>query len=307
MAKHKKIKMRIKNPRKILILLTILIVVLVSIIIKNNSIKKKENISLIINNQDITKELNSEIIINENNVFLEFNDIKKCIDENIYLEDNKVITTSSKKVAILEFEKNEIEINGSKLQIKTRAYKTGEKIYLPISEMQNVYDIEFAYYPEYKNIVINNYSKKLEKAETKKKLFVKEQAKNSSANIEKIAKESKVFYVSEENGWAKIRTQNGNLGYIKKSNLTNFYTEREELQEETEPKEISYKKDITNKNLDKYENRKKVIDELLVNAVTDKQQAIKIIYKNEENESYKRFKLESKAILKECGITVVFE
>ena len=40
--------------------------------------------------------------------------------------------------------------------------KKDEIIYIPISELQNVYEMEYTYIPEFKNIVIDNYSKKLE-------------------------------------------------------------------------------------------------------------------------------------------------
>ena len=311
MSKHKKKKIRIKDPKRLLILLTIIIIIVIAIASKNSNIKKKENLSLIINNEDITSKLENEILIKDEVVYLEYNDIKKCIDSNIYQEDEKIITSSNKKVAALELEKNAIEINGSAVQIKGQAFKTEEgKIYLPVSELSNVYDVEFLYVPEYKNIVIDSYSNRLEKADLKKTLLLKEEASKSSANLEKVEKGSSVVYISEQKSWAKVRTQNGNIGYLKKNKLTNFVVVREDMQEtEQVSSDVSYyEKDITKKNIEKYENRKKVIEEILEEAVNKKKQTVKIIFKNnKDTESFKRFKLEATAFLKECGISTIFE
>ena len=312
MAKHsnKKYKLKIKEPKKLMLFFVILLILVVIIITKNNTIKKKENLSLIINNNDVTQELKNEIIIKDEIEYLSFDDIKKCIDSNIYQEDEKILTGSVKKIALLELNKNEIEINGSTIKIRGQAFKTEQNtIYLPITELQAVYDIEISYIPEYKNIVLDSYSKKRETAKVNKNVFVKEEAKNGAANIEKLKKDDVVIFVSEENGWAKIRTQNGNLGFIKRNRLKDFEVQREEMQEEIkEVNNISLNKDISNKNIKKYENRKEVIEEILIQAVNKKQNAIKIIYKKDKDtEAFIRFKLEATAMLKECGITVVFE
>ena len=63
---------------------------------------------------------------------------------------------------MLELDKDTIEINGSKIDIKGQAFKNKQDvIYIPISEMQNVYDIEFKYVESTKNIIIDSYSKAL--------------------------------------------------------------------------------------------------------------------------------------------------
>ena len=42
-------------------------------------------------------------------------------------------------------------------------------------------------------------------------------------------------------------------------------------------------------------------------VVKKKYNSIKIIYKNKETDSFKKFKLEASAMLKECGVTAVYE
>ena len=186
MGKHlkKKKKIKVKNPKRPLILILLIIILLAIVVINNNSIKNKKENSIIVNNEDVTNKLENEIIINDNIVYLSINDIKKCLDPNIYQEDKKIITSSDKKIAVIELDSDNIEINGSTVQIKGQVFQTKqETIYLPISELQNVYDIELEYIEEYKNIVIDELSKRLEKAYVTKNLLIKEERKNFSSNI----------------------------------------------------------------------------------------------------------------------------
>ena len=310
MMKKKKFKLKVKNPKRLLIFIGIIIILfLIVFASKKENIKEKDYISLIINNEDVTSKLQNEIIIKDNVQYLSLEDIKNNLNENIYQEGDNVIAVSDRKVTYLQLNKNKLEINGSTIQIAGQMFKTEQgKIYLPISQMQNSYDIEFLYNSEYKNIVINYFSSKLEKATLKKDSSVKEQMNNSSVTLEKLKKSDVVVFVSDEKGWAKIRTSNGNVGFVKKKFLKDFVVEREEIkQEKSIIEEPKNKKDITKSNIKKYKNRKSIIQQIIKNAVNKKYNSIKIVYsKDKEEDNFKKFKLESTAMLKESGITAVF-
>lgn len=305
--KKNKTKIVIKNPKRLFIVLLIIIFLIIAFTIKNNKIKEKSYLSLIINNEDVTDIIENEIIIKDEAQYLSFEDIKKCIDKDIYLEDDNIIMTSDKKIGVLNFENTKIEINGSILNINAKPFKKDEIIYIPISELQNVYEMEYTYIQDFKNIVIDNYSKKLEKAYLKSNRYILKDKKTFSDKIEKINKGNWVVFVSEENGWAKVRSQNGNLGYIKKNYLTNFVTQRDEFKFETTDTETSkFDINITKKNIEKYRNRKIIIEELLLEAITKNKGIIEIKYdKDKQSNEYKRFILEATAILKESGITII--
>ncbi len=308
--KKKKFKLKLKNPKRLLIFIGIIIILFIIIFAnKKEKINQKDYISLIVNNEDITNKLQNEIIIKDNVQYLSFEDIKNFLDENIYLEGKNVITTSDRKVTYLKINDNSLEINGSTIQITGQMFKAEkEKIYLPISQMQNSYDIEFLYNSEYKNIVISSFSNKKECATLKKDCSIKEKMSNSSNTLEKLKKDDKVVFVSKEKGWAKVISKNGSLGYVKEKLLKDFVVEREEInQEETTIEEPKYKKDITKSNIEKYKNRKKLINKIIEEAVNKKYNSVKIIYsKDKEAQDFKRFKIEATAMLKESGITAVF-
>lgn len=311
-VKNKKGTKKAKNNnKKILIFLAIIFIILAIIIVKKSSQpNNKDEISLIIDNENLTQQLENEIIIQDDITYISLNDVKKCLDTDIYQEDEKIIISGDKKIAVLKIDDNNVEINGANIDIKGQAFKTDEDIiYLPISELQNVYDIEFSYIPESKNIIIDYYSQSLEKAYVTKNISVKSEMNGFSETISKIKKGNWVVFVSEENGWAKVRTQQGELGYIKSKYLTNFVKEREEMQETNRKLgEEFLEKDISSENLEKYENRKEIIEQLLLEAVSNNYKSIKIIYKEDKtNEQFKRFEIESSTILKECGINIEFE
>lgn len=305
----KPIKKKInKHIKKIFIIVIFLfIIIIIGSRIKNTN-KNSETYSVIINNQEVA--LQNDIIMQNDVIYMSLDDIKNSIDQNIYVENSDtIITSGDKKVIKLQIDNNDVQINGSKITIDGQAFKTeNDVIYIPISELENVYDIDFQYIENTKNIIIDYYSDKLEKAYVKKNVNVKNEPKNFGKKLEKIKKGNWVVFVSEEDGWAKIRTQDGILGFIKKKYLTNFVTERDNFNIELSNDIREYlESDISKKDLSTYENRINVIEDVMQKAVLKKYKKVKFIYNNDEqNEGYDRFKIEAVPVFKECGISVEF-
>lgn len=66
-----------------------------------------------------------------------------------------------------------------------------------------------------------------------KNMSVKYKAKGFSRTVDKVKKGESVVLVSKlENGWAKIRTQKGILGYVKQDSLTNEISIRQDMPEQ---------------------------------------------------------------------------
>ena len=308
--KKKRKKTNNKKILKIGVILILLIIVLV--IIKKSETKQiSDKTTFIISNEDVTESLENDIIIKDELIYISLEDMKKFLDKNIYQEDEDlIITTSDKKVAKLELNKDGIVINGSNISIKGQPFKNeDDKIYLPISEMENVYDIDLSYNKDNNIITIDYYSKELIKAYAKKNITIKSEKSKFSNIIEKVKKGNWLIYISKEDGWAKVRTKNGKIGYVKYKYLTNFVTERENMQIESNTiiSQEYIEKDITKENISTYKKREKLISTILKKAVNKNYTVVKIKYKKEHNENFERFKLEAKPILKECGINVVFD
>jgi len=296
---------------------TYIIIVVVAIIIigvftkvKDNNSQNKE-ISIIISNQDITSELQNKILIEDDTVYMSIDDVKKCFDENIYYEEESgfIITTSEKKLAALKIDESDIEINGSEVTIDGQALKTNEKIYIPISELENVYDYQFDFIKKSNIITIDYYSKKMEKAKAKKNISLRKEKSGISSKVEKIKKDDWVIVIDKEDKWTKVRSQDGNIGYLKNSKLTDFTVERDDMEISSDSKNDKiFEKDISSKKINLYDNRKKVINEILGEMVSKNYKNLKIVYKaDSNNKNYKRFIIEITPVLRECGMKLIID
>ncbi len=232
-----------KILKKVLITVAILVIIAGIVFVISNYIKNKEkNITnLVINNNNITSKLKKSIIIEDDVIYLSKQDIQNFFDKYIYedKENNQIITTSDKKTATIQYDQKTIEINGSKKQITATIKKVDDTIYLPISEMHDVYDIEINYIKDSNVITMDSLDREQKKAYTSKNVSIKAKSSNFSKTVDKVKKGNWLFYIStDEKGWAKVRTTKGKVGYVKENKLTNFVTVRDSMEEE---KQISGK------------------------------------------------------------------
>ena len=232
--KPKKIK-NSNSPKRIIIVL-ILLVLCVFILnkAKNYVIGKAENdINLIINNRNVTEDLKHPIVKENEIIYMSMDDIENYFDKYIYIEEeiNEIVTTYDKQIASIGFETNKLTLNGSTKKVQAHAIKKEEVIYLPISEMQEVYNVEMAVSD--KNITLDSLDRKQVKAYTKSNLSVKWKADFFSKTVDKVKKGDVLIAIEDvDKGWTRVRTQNGEVGYVKTSKLTNYTTVRDDFVEE---------------------------------------------------------------------------
>lgn len=232
--KPKKIK-NSNSPKRIIIVL-ILLVLCVFILnkAKNYVIGKAENdINLIINNRNVTEDLKHPIVKENEIIYMSMDDIENYFDKYIYIEEeiNEIVTTYDKQIASIGFETNKLTLNGSTKKVQAHAIEKEEVIYLPISEMQEVYNVEMAVSD--KNITLDSLDRKQVKAYTKSNLSVKWKADFFSKTVDKVKKGDVLIAIEDvDKGWTRVRTQNGEVGYVKTSKLTNYTTVRDDFVEE---------------------------------------------------------------------------
>lgn len=248
--KRKMTKNEIEKKKKIItrtLIIILAIIVLASIafiasdyiILDNN-----KTTNLIINNRNVTSNLKNEIMIKDNIIYLSKQDIANFFDKYIYEEEenNQIITTYDKKIAEIGFEDNTININGSDKTIRASAEKENDIIYLPISEMTEVYGIEIEYLPDTKVVTMDSTDREQKKAILSSDVAVKSSTNFIAKTVDRVKKGEDVIVISSENGNSRIRTKNGKIGYVKTNKLTNEITVRENLEEEMQ---ISEKINLT--------------------------------------------------------------
>ncbi len=239
---EKKKKMIVKTFFTIVALIVIFVIGMIAnnfIILDNN-----KEINLVINNRNVTSNLKNNVLVENGVIYLSKPDIANFFDKYIYEEkdNNKIITTYEKKIATIGYEDNKININGSNKKIYAHAIKKEGTVYLPISEMKDVYDIEISNIEKTKVITMDSLKREQKKAIVKSGTAVKSSTNFISKTIDRVKKGDCVIVVSSNNGYTRIRTDNGKVGYIKSNKLENEFTVRESMEEE---KQIEGKINLT--------------------------------------------------------------
>lgn len=238
---HKKaVVVKNKKPAKIVAIVIAVIIAIIAIVNIAGSIKEKQDLkttNLIINNNNVTSRLKQTVIEEDGIIYLSIDDVENFFDKYIYQDEetNKIITTYEKKIASVELDSTTIEINGSKKKMNASPKEENGVIYLPVSEMDDVYNVEVNYISSTNRVTMDSLDREQIKAYTTKNVNVKNKTGSFSSTVEKVKKGNWVFYIQDvDDNWAKVRTEDGKLGYVKKSKLTNFVTVRENMEEENQ-------------------------------------------------------------------------
>ena len=248
--KRKMTREEIKQKKKVIsrtffTIVALLIIFIVAMIANNYIIlDKNETTNLVINNRNVTSNLKNEIIIEDGIIYLSEDDIQNFFDKYIYTEEetNQIITTYDKKIAAIGFEENIININGSEKEIYAHAIQKDNTVYLPISEMKDVYNIEIENIEESKVLTMDSLDREQKKAIVTGNLAVKSSTRFIAKTIDRVEKGDYVIVISSDKGYSKVRTENGKIGYIKSNKLANEVVVRENMEDE---KQITEKINLT--------------------------------------------------------------
>ena len=236
-----------ETKSKVGIIIAIIIIALVLIagaiggyyVIKRNYIVGKINqTNLIINNSNITTSLKNDVYIKDGVVYVSKPDIYNFLDNTITYDEkyNQVITSSNTKIASLPIDSKQIQVNSSSTTIKAGAIILGEVAYVPISELDEVYNIKTTYVESEDLVYIDSLDREQQTATLKKASSIKYKPTIISATLAK-AKQGDTLTIANRsdypvpNGWTRVRTENGTLGYIQTSKLNEFKTIREAVEE----------------------------------------------------------------------------
>ena len=204
--------------------------------------KYKDVVNLIIDEHNVTEDLKNMLYINENKtVYMSEEDVRELFDENIYYDQqyNQIITTSYTKVANIEIEEKQMNVNDSKVNMLDAIIKINDKIYLPISDMELVYNIKIKYIEETNRVVIENLNRGLIKATVTDNASIKFKQRSLSKDVGEVVKGEQVScYYTTSRGWRQIRAENGTVGYVKANKLDDEYIIRQDMEQKQKAKKI---------------------------------------------------------------------
>ena len=205
----------------------------------NTDITDKTN--LIINNSNVTSDLKKDVIIQDGIMYIAKEDIANFFDPYIYYDEkyNQIITTSDNQVASMVIGENLLTNNGSTVEVKGTILQKDDTYYIPFSSFKDVYNVEINYIESSNTITVDSKDRRYVVADSTKENEVKAYPTIFSRNVDKLENQETVTVVQnkenkneEVNGWTKIRTENGKLGYVKSNTLINEYIYREALEQE---------------------------------------------------------------------------
>ena len=216
---RKKIDKYAKRRMIALGIILIVIIVIINIFGRDDKVKYKD-LKVLINNDEISfKDVKVE---SNENVYFSLSDVSNFFDKNIYYNDaeKELITTYNKHVALLKIDETFMVVNDSNIDLNGRLKEINKKVYLPINDLEIVYDIEVDYSEDENIVIIDSINKELTEAKTLKQVNVKEKNKLFSKSVQKLEEGSKIFVIGEENKYYKIRTESGIIGYVKKNKVS---------------------------------------------------------------------------------------
>lgn len=313
--KQKKRKKR--NNRLTKILMALVAICFVYSIAPNYEKKEQNQFVIIYNNEDKTNEIVTQDKIKQKEIYLEMQDVQNLFGQEVYIDEtNKwIVTVTQNKVVAMNILEPVIELNSVKIDMDQSIIVEEDKYYIPLLELKKVYNIDIEYIEKSNRVLIDSKEQELISADVNKKVKVKDQTKNFSRTIETIEKSNSVVWISNENGWSKIRTKNGNIGYVKTKNLINFYTVRENMEtneanEQMDGKTINLKelkkiKTIKLENINQYETRQDTIEKIVDQCIVEKVNVLEfedVSLQAKDEISYNRFKKELQSTLSEVGI-----
>lgn len=221
--------------------------------------------NLVIGDENVTEKLKNSIYIdNEEGIYISEEDIKQLFDSSFYYDEkeDRIITTSNLSVASMKIGAKQLQIDNSlNATLYTVIYKEGIR-YIPIQEMELVYNIDVKYVKEKNIVIIDKLNKGLIKAEVYKNSEIRFKPRGLSKKVGELEVGDNVsaFYTTSK-GWRLIRTEDGTIGYVKANVLTNEYIVRQDMEQNVETKNITI--DINNGSLLDIEGEKILIQDLL--------------------------------------------
>lgn len=225
-----------KNFAKLVIVAAIMLAIIFALKYASNFEKKEltDRTNLVVNYTNVTAKMKNKVYMENDKIYLSKEDIKNYYDQYIYHDKdyNRIITTYDDNIAYISIDKGTTSINDSRI-VKANAITKDETIYIPISELQDIYNIKITYVKDTDTIVIESLDRESKVAKASKKLGVKYKATVISKSVDVIEADEQITIIPDTQikGWIKVRTTRGKIGFVQEKDLKDIKIEREQQKE----------------------------------------------------------------------------
>lgn len=214
------------------IVFLIFLILIIKGIVGFKNKNKIPDLSIIFNNELLNTE--KEVIVDENeNIYFSKDDIQKIFDETIYYNEaeKELITTYNKHTALLKIDESSMIVNGENTDLKGKLQELKGVVYIPIIDLQNVYDIEVEFSKPNNRIIIDSTLNEKIQATAMKNINIKEKKGLFKKNVQKINIGENVIVLEKEGKYSKVRTSLGKIGYVKSKKLEKETVIREKTED----------------------------------------------------------------------------
>ena len=240
MTKQKR-KLNMLSVRRCLIVLISILLILITIICSkiNKEKNRYKEITILLNNEFI-ELINKPIIDDNKNIFFSKEDIQEIFDKTIYYNEaeKELITTYNTHIALLKVDEAYAEINDETIELKGKLHEIDDKIYIPLTDLADVYDLEIIYSQKSNRIIMDSTLKSKKEASIIKKTKVESKKGLFGKKIDKLIIGEVVTVLETDGKYKKIRTPLGNIGYVKGKKLSEEKTVREDYKYENKDLEV---------------------------------------------------------------------
>lgn len=177
-------------------------------------------IRVVVDDKDVTNSLPDNVFLKDDVVMMSDKTAMKYFD-NIYIYYDKkydtAIITSNKMVGKIKLGENIIDVNGVKKQLEGTTFFSGEKLYVPISSIEEITDVDIDYNEKVVATTPRGWSRvKVVKSPCRQKLKA---YKNNISMINGVIESGEELYIFDTENkvnedYITVRNVRGDIGYI---------------------------------------------------------------------------------------------
>lgn len=206
-------------------------------------IESEDQLAIVVNN-DI---LEPKGMISDGRAYVEYSIVRDYINQRFYWDPSENILlytlpndTVSVDVGSTDYTVSKQKNTGDYVILKTE----GSTAYIALDFVKQYTDMEYEVYDDPSRVVVVTETWEVKVAEAKKDTQVRYQGGVKSPVLTEISKNDIVTYIEDEGDWKKVRTEDGFIGYVKKSALRDEETQKIDRGFE-EPEYTNISKDYT--------------------------------------------------------------
>lgn len=185
---------------------------------KYYGIENENQLAVIVNNQI----LEPKGMISDGKAYVEYSVVRDYINERFYWDPNEniMLYTLPTDMVTVEVGSQEYSVSKKKNSEDYVILKTeGNTAYIALDFIKQYTDMDFEIYNNPNRVMVVTETGKTKVAEVRKDTQVRYQGGVKSPILTEIGKKDVVTVIEDEGDWKKVRTEDGFIGYVKKSAL----------------------------------------------------------------------------------------